>query len=168
MAGAGLLFRNVGPETKALGFSNAINFPALWTSGQDDELVIDNQGFWFGRSSDGWLNTERRRCFIRRKSKIAADAACGCLLVKTAIPSLEFVNGRQESGDCWRDRAGGKCRTAALRPGRRLQRCSAITPQAARALRRPPRVDRPDRSDAMHASRNRIAEYNSSRLCRAL
>jgi hypothetical protein len=49
MAGAGLLFRNVGPETKALGFSNAINFPALWTCGQDDELVIDNQGFWFGR-----------------------------------------------------------------------------------------------------------------------
>jgi len=50
MAGAGLLFRNVGPETKALGFSNAINFPALWTCGQDDELVIDNQGFWFRRS----------------------------------------------------------------------------------------------------------------------
>jgi hypothetical protein len=48
-AGAGLLFRNVGPETKALGFSNAINFPALWTCGQDDELVIDNQGFWFRR-----------------------------------------------------------------------------------------------------------------------
>jgi hypothetical protein len=53
MAGAGLLFRNVGPETKALGFSNAINFPALWTCGQDDELVIDNQGFWFGRSCEG-------------------------------------------------------------------------------------------------------------------
>jgi hypothetical protein len=45
----GLLFRNVGPETKALGFSNAINFPALWTCGQDDDLVIDNQGFWFRR-----------------------------------------------------------------------------------------------------------------------
>jgi hypothetical protein len=53
MAGAGLLFRNVGPETKALGFSNAINFPALWTCGQDDELVIDNQGFWFRRSCEG-------------------------------------------------------------------------------------------------------------------
>jgi hypothetical protein len=52
MAGAGLLFRNVGPETKALGFSNAINFPALWTCGQDDELVIDNQGFWFHRSCE--------------------------------------------------------------------------------------------------------------------
>jgi hypothetical protein len=52
MAGAGLLFRNVGPETKALGFSNAINFPALWTCGQDDELVIDNQGCWFGRSCE--------------------------------------------------------------------------------------------------------------------
>jgi hypothetical protein len=52
MAGAGLLFRNVGPETKALGFSNAINFPALWTCGQDDELVIDNQGFCFRRSCD--------------------------------------------------------------------------------------------------------------------
>ncbi|XSC44878.1 hypothetical protein ACF1BQ_000575 [Bradyrhizobium sp. RDT10] len=59
MAGAGLLFRNVGPETKALGFSNAINFPALWTCGQDDELVIDNQGFWFGRSCESCLNTER-------------------------------------------------------------------------------------------------------------
>jgi hypothetical protein len=52
MGGAGLLVRNVGPETKALGFSNAINFPALWTCGQDDELVIDNQGFWFGRSCE--------------------------------------------------------------------------------------------------------------------
>jgi hypothetical protein len=29
MAGAGLLFRNVGPETKALGFSNAIGFPGF-------------------------------------------------------------------------------------------------------------------------------------------
>ena len=53
MDGAGLLFRNVGPETKAFGFSNAINFPALWTCGQDDELVIDNQGFWFHRSWEG-------------------------------------------------------------------------------------------------------------------
>ena len=52
MAGAGLLFRNVGPETKALGFSNAINFPALWTCRQDDELVIDNQGFWFRRGCE--------------------------------------------------------------------------------------------------------------------
>jgi len=53
MAGAGLLFRNMGPETKALGFSNAIDFPALWTCGQDDELVIDNQGFWSLRSCEG-------------------------------------------------------------------------------------------------------------------
>jgi hypothetical protein len=52
MAGAGLLFRNVGPETKALGFSNAINFPALWTCRQDDELGLDNQGFWFRRSCE--------------------------------------------------------------------------------------------------------------------
>jgi hypothetical protein len=29
MAGAGLLFRDVGPETRAFGFSNAIDFPAL-------------------------------------------------------------------------------------------------------------------------------------------
>jgi hypothetical protein len=28
---------------------DAINFPDLWTCGQDDELVIDNQGFWFHR-----------------------------------------------------------------------------------------------------------------------
>jgi hypothetical protein len=27
-------------------------FPALWTCGQDDELVIDNQGFWFRRSCE--------------------------------------------------------------------------------------------------------------------
>jgi len=27
-------------------------FPALWTSGQDDELVIDNQGLWFHRSCE--------------------------------------------------------------------------------------------------------------------
>jgi hypothetical protein len=59
MAGAGLLFRNVGPETKALGFSNAINFPALWTCGQDDELVIDNQGFWFRRVAKDCLIAER-------------------------------------------------------------------------------------------------------------
>jgi hypothetical protein len=32
---------------------DAINFPALWTCGQDDELVIDNQGFWFRRSCEG-------------------------------------------------------------------------------------------------------------------
>jgi hypothetical protein len=31
---------------------DAINFPALWTCGQDDELVIDNQGFWFPRSCE--------------------------------------------------------------------------------------------------------------------
>jgi hypothetical protein len=40
-------------KPKALGFSNTINFPALWTCGQDDELVIDNQGFWFRRSCEG-------------------------------------------------------------------------------------------------------------------
>jgi hypothetical protein len=59
MAGAGLLFRNVGPETKALGFSNAINFPALWTCGQNDELVIDNQGFGSAAVAKDCLNTER-------------------------------------------------------------------------------------------------------------
>lgn len=31
---------------------DAINFPALWTWGQDDELVIDNQGFWFHRNCE--------------------------------------------------------------------------------------------------------------------
>jgi hypothetical protein len=63
MVGAGLLFRNVGPETKALGFSNAINFPALWTCGQDDELVIDNQGFWFGRSCEELPEYRATECF---------------------------------------------------------------------------------------------------------
>ncbi|MBT1513501.1 hypothetical protein KIP88_23705 [Bradyrhizobium sp. SRL28] len=57
------LFRNVGPETKALGFSNAINFPALWTCGQDDELVIDNQGFWFGRSCEDLPEYRAMSCF---------------------------------------------------------------------------------------------------------
>jgi hypothetical protein len=37
------------PKPRRLVF-DAINFPALWTCGQDDELVIDNQGFWFLRS----------------------------------------------------------------------------------------------------------------------
>jgi len=32
---------------------DAINFPDLWTCGQDDELVIDNQGFWFRRAREG-------------------------------------------------------------------------------------------------------------------
>jgi hypothetical protein len=72
-AGAGLLFRNVGPETKALGFSNAINFPALWTCRQDGELVIDNQGFWFRRRCERCLNIERPSCFIPRKAKTARD-----------------------------------------------------------------------------------------------
>jgi hypothetical protein len=40
---------------------NAINFPALWTCRQDDELVIDNQGFWFRRTAKVCLNTERRQ-----------------------------------------------------------------------------------------------------------
>ena len=71
MAGAGLLFRNMGPETKALGFSNAIDFPALWTCGQDDELVIDNQGFWPGRGAQVCLNIERPSCFAGRKAKAA-------------------------------------------------------------------------------------------------
>jgi len=65
MAGAGLLFRNVGPETKALGFSNAIDFPALWTCGQDDELVIDNQGFWFCRSCE---DQDGERCADTRQA----------------------------------------------------------------------------------------------------
>jgi hypothetical protein len=73
MAGAGLLFKNMGPETKALGFSNAIDFPALWTCGQDDELVIDNQGFWSRRPCEGCLNTERVSGFTRRKTKTASD-----------------------------------------------------------------------------------------------
>jgi hypothetical protein len=77
MAGAGLLFRNMGPETKALGFSNAIDFPALWTCGQDDELVIDNQAFWSRRSCEGCLNTERGSSIIRQKTKTASDKWMG-------------------------------------------------------------------------------------------
>jgi len=74
MAGAGLLFRNVGPETKALGFSNAINFPALWTCGQDDELVIDNQGFWFCRSCEDLPEYRATEPQTRRKTKTASAA----------------------------------------------------------------------------------------------
>jgi hypothetical protein len=74
MAGAGLLFRNVGPETKALGFSNAIDFPALWTCGQDDELVIDNQGFWFRRRCEELPEYRAIERLNRRKTKTASDA----------------------------------------------------------------------------------------------
>jgi hypothetical protein len=48
MAGAGLLFRMWALKPRLLVF-DAINFPALWTCAQDDQLVIDNQGFWFRR-----------------------------------------------------------------------------------------------------------------------
>jgi hypothetical protein len=51
MVGAGLLFKDEGPETEALGSSNT--FPDLWTWRQDDELVIDNQELWFRRSCEG-------------------------------------------------------------------------------------------------------------------
>ena len=74
MAGAGLLFRNVGPETKALGFSNAINFPALWTCGQDDELVIDNQGFWFRRRCEEVPEYRAIELLNQRKTKTESAA----------------------------------------------------------------------------------------------
>jgi hypothetical protein len=51
LVGAGLCFE-MGPETKALGFFECNDFPALWTCGQDDELVIDNQAFWSRRSCE--------------------------------------------------------------------------------------------------------------------
>jgi hypothetical protein len=52
MAGAGLLLGMWALKPRLLVF-DAINFPDLWTCGQDDELVIDNQGFWFRRSREG-------------------------------------------------------------------------------------------------------------------
>jgi hypothetical protein len=58
MAGAGLLLGMWALKPRLLVF-DAINFPALWTCGQDDELVIDNQGFWFPAAAKGCLNTER-------------------------------------------------------------------------------------------------------------
>jgi hypothetical protein len=61
MDGRGLLFRNVGPETKALGFSMQSISRLCGPAGQDDELVIDNQGFWFRRNAKVCLNTERRQ-----------------------------------------------------------------------------------------------------------
>jgi hypothetical protein len=59
MDGSGLLFRNVGPETKALGFSMQSISLLYGPEGQDDELVIDNQGFWLRRNAKVCLNTER-------------------------------------------------------------------------------------------------------------
>jgi len=50
MAGAGLLFRNVGLKPRLLVMQSI--FPDLWTCGQDDESVIDNQGFWLRRSCE--------------------------------------------------------------------------------------------------------------------
>jgi hypothetical protein len=76
MAGAGLLFRNVGPETKALGFANAIDFPALWTCRQDDELVIDNQGFWFHRRCEELPEYRAIERLDRRKAKMARQVGC--------------------------------------------------------------------------------------------
>jgi hypothetical protein len=49
MTGAGLLFRNVGPETKALGFSMQSISRLCGPERQDDELVIDNQALWLHR-----------------------------------------------------------------------------------------------------------------------
>jgi hypothetical protein len=49
MDGCGLLFRNVGPETKALGFSMQSISRLCGPVRQDDQLAIDNQGFWFHR-----------------------------------------------------------------------------------------------------------------------
>jgi hypothetical protein len=87
MGGAGLLFRNVGPETKALGFSNAINFPALWTCGQDDELMIDNQELCFRRTAKSCLNTERRSPFTPRRRRMGTthEWLIGCRIA--VIPS---------------------------------------------------------------------------------
>jgi hypothetical protein len=85
MEGCGLLFRNVGPETKALGFSMQSISLLYGPEGQDDELVIDNQGFWLGRSCEGLPQDRaitRPEQFTRRKAKIAADAARGRLLVE--------------------------------------------------------------------------------------
>jgi hypothetical protein len=36
--------------------------------GQDGELVIDNQGFWFHRNAKVCLNTERLSCIVRQKA----------------------------------------------------------------------------------------------------
>jgi hypothetical protein len=42
-----VVFRNIGPETKALGFSMQSISRLCGPVRQDDQLVIDNQGFWF-------------------------------------------------------------------------------------------------------------------------
>jgi hypothetical protein len=84
MAGAGLLFWNVGPETKALGFSNAINFPALWTWRQDDELAIDNQGFWFRRGREEL--PEYRAIEMLNSTKGSDGATGGCKAGPSEMP----------------------------------------------------------------------------------
>jgi hypothetical protein len=62
------LFRNVGPETKALGFSMQSISLLYGPEGQDDELVIDNQGFWLRHNAKVCPNTERLSCIVRRKA----------------------------------------------------------------------------------------------------
>jgi hypothetical protein len=51
VVGAGLMFCNVALKPRLLVFDK--QFPALWTWRQDDELVMDNQGFWFHRRCEG-------------------------------------------------------------------------------------------------------------------
>jgi hypothetical protein len=71
MDGSGLLFRNVGPETKALGFSMQSISRLYGPVGQDDELVIDNQGFWFRRSAKSCPNIERlSNCPTKTKAEV--------------------------------------------------------------------------------------------------
>ena len=69
IVGAGLLFGVWALKPRLLVFE--CNFPALWTCGQDDELVIDNQGLWLRRKCESCLNSERKSRSTRRKTKIA-------------------------------------------------------------------------------------------------
>jgi hypothetical protein len=69
MDGNGLLFRNVGPETKALGFSMLSISRLYGPVGQDDQLVIDKQGFWFRRRCKELPEYRAIEQFTRRKTK---------------------------------------------------------------------------------------------------
>jgi len=86
--------RNVGPETKALGFSMqsiSLLYGPVW---QDDELVFDNQGFWFRRNAKVCLNTERLSGIVRRKAKAAGNGRARWKCRIAVIPPHERVSER--------------------------------------------------------------------------
>jgi hypothetical protein len=56
----------------------------LWTCGQDDELVIDNQGFWFGRSCEELPEYRAIECLT--DERLGPRAKGGCATRQTEMP----------------------------------------------------------------------------------